>query len=89
MSSTLEKLLRTFLPQRMSFMISFTPFFSLYQPLILPIYVHSDGFDTPEPVDDFCIFFSDLTIFPLEITAEFCYFNAVDLRPQPSYSDAV
>jgi len=61
-------------------MISFTPFFSLYQPLILPIYVHSDVFDTPEPVDAFYIFFSDLTIFPLEIAAEFCYFNAVTLR---------
>ena len=36
--------------------------------------------DTPEPVDYFCIFFSDLTIFSLEIFADFCYFNAVVLR---------
>ena len=36
--------------------------------------------DTPEPVDYFCIFFSYLTIFSLEIFADFCYFNAVVLR---------
>ena len=36
--------------------------------------------DTPEPVDCFYIVFSDLPLFPLEIFADFCYFNAVVLR---------